>query len=185
MNELDITRAIERHIHGFAPGKVDVRPWSRAPLGERLPGFRIAEIQPDAGRPYWSFLTVGCWQSAVTSSLQAEFVLAANSGDGRHAETIAITAFYNCDYPLGLGGIVELGEPWIEGSSCDHVLVSLPYPYGPGLEIVEGTSIRYRWLLPITPDEASFGRIAGVEELERLFDASEMDFANPARASIV
>ena len=80
---------------------------------------------------------------------------------------------------------MEIGEPWIEGSACDHILVSLPYPYGPMFEEVPGTHVRYRWLLPITAREAAYACEFGVDELERHFESAEIDFANPARSSAV
>ena len=50
-----------------------------------------------------------------------------------------------------------MGQPLLPGASVNHVLVTLPYPYGPMLEDVEspvGTNIRVLWLLPITAAEA-------------------------------
>jgi hypothetical protein len=55
---------------------------------------------------------------------------------------------------------VNLGEPWLPGSACDHGLISLPYPWGPELE-------------------------DGLAALEERFQAARLDFTNPGRASVV
>lgn len=60
-------------------------------------------------------------------------------------------------YRLSIGQTVDIGRPWIEGSSADHLLVSLPYPYGPGLEHCEaaGRHVQVLWLVPIHRDRGT------------------------------
>ena len=59
---------------------------------------------------------------------------------------------------LDHGHTVPIGEPWLPGSACDHLLVSLPYPFGPELEMCrwDGGHARLLWLLPITEAERDF-----------------------------
>jgi Suppressor of fused protein (SUFU) len=47
------------------------------------------------------------------------------------------------------------------------------------------TAIRFLWLLPITNAEREYTKAFGVEALESKLDEAEIDFANPARPSVV
>ncbi len=64
-----------------------------------------------------------------------------------------------------------------------EMMISLPYPFGPDFERAPGA--RVLWALPITPAERLFGEQAGVEALERLFDASRIDAVDPFRPCVV
>lgn len=90
-------------------------------------------------------------------------------------------------YRLDLGKVVGIGDPWMEGSACDHLLVSLPYPYGPKLEWLRlpDTCIRFLWLMPVTAREGAFAELNGAEELEKKFDTAKPDYINPKRASVI
>ena len=48
--------------------------------------------------------------------------------------------------------IINIGRSWIDASTCDHLLVSLPFPLGPEFENVrvDAMQIRIIGLLPIT-----------------------------------
>jgi hypothetical protein len=52
--------------------------------------------------------------------------------DPRHVELLAMEADLHADarYRLRAGSAVNIGRPWMDGSRADHLLVSLPYPYG-------------------------------------------------------
>src|SRR5437763_16773349 len=88
---------------------------------------------------------------------------------------------------LDLGSIVSIGDPWMPGSICDHLLISIPYPYGPKLEWLRLPEIcvRFLWVLPITSREAAFVELNGLEPLEQKFDAATLDYLNPFRASVI
>jgi hypothetical protein len=90
-------------------------------------------------------------------------------------------------YRLDVGSVVNIGDPWMPGSQCDHLLVSVPYPYGPKLEWMKFPDIcvRFLWALPITPREAAFAELNGCEALEQKFDAARVDYLNSFRSSIV
>lgn len=89
---------------------------------------------------------------------------------------------------LAVGASINLGRPWVNGSSCKHFLISLPYPYGPDLgvcKIDEELTINYSWLLPITEKENQFLNNFGLEMLESRFDEYEIDAIDPLRLSVV
>src|SRR4029077_14484093 len=99
----------------------------------------------------------------------------------RHVELFTMAAFYHRAETLNLGQTFSIGEPWLEGSLCDHMLVSLPYPLGPDLENCCSGDMRLRlyWLLPITARERAFKIRHGQEELEQRFDAVGLEYWDP------
>ena len=88
---------------------------------------------------------------------------------------------------MDVGHTVPIGEPWLEDSLCDHFLVSVPYPYGPDVEMCrwDGGHARLLWLLPITEAERDFRSEHGLEALEARLDRAAINFADPLRGSIV
>ncbi|MFE5519143.1 suppressor of fused domain protein [Streptomyces virginiae] len=97
-------------------------------------------------------------------------------------------ANYHCGgHQLDLEHSVPIGEPWVPGSTCDHLLISLPYLHGPDLEHcpLPGGHARILWTLPVTAAEIGFRRRQGHEALEQLFDEAEINPIDPFRASVV
>jgi hypothetical protein len=90
-------------------------------------------------------------------------------------------------YGVWLGKTINIGRPWMDGSNCDHLLVSLPYTLGKDFEwcSVGEFAIRFLWLLPITAAEAEFLSLHGQEALEQKFDESGFNIYDSHRASIV
>jgi hypothetical protein len=86
----------------------------------------------------------------------------------------------------GIGHTVPIGEPWVPRSTCDHLLVSLPYPFGPDLELCDwdGDHARLLWLLPITEAERDIKAEHGLEALEQRFDDAAIKYWDPARSSV-
>jgi len=101
-----------------------------------------------------------------------------------------MNASYHCgpaEQRLDLGHSVPIGEPWLPGSACDHLLICLPYPIGPEFEVCEwdGGHARILWALPITAAERDFKREHGLELLEQRFDAVALEFWVTDRLSVV
>jgi hypothetical protein len=73
-----------------------------------------------------------------------------------------------------------------DGSAADHLLVSLPYPYGPALETCDlgERHVHFLWLVPITRAEANLVRTEGVDALERLLEQGDADVITPTRRSL-
>jgi hypothetical protein len=105
----------------------------------------------------------------------------------RHVELLFMTTWYHGREVLGTGHTFRIGEPWLPGSKCDCLLVSLPYPLGPKLEIcnVADWHLHFLWLLPITPTEREFKERNGLEALEQRFDACKLEYWVPERDSVV
>ena len=98
-----------------------------------------------------------------------------------------MAAWYHGQYALGLGHTFPIGEPWLPGSRCPFFLVSLPYPFGPELEVCNSADgqARILWLVPITAVERNFKAREGLEALEQRFDECRLEYWRPNRESVV
>ncbi len=81
---------------------------------------------------------------------------------------------------LGQGHTLPIGEPWLPGSAGDHLLVSLPYPFGPGLQTchVGDLHVDLLWLLPITATERQYKIEHGLEALDTRFEQAGLEYWN-------
>ncbi|WCD83875.1 hypothetical protein KPP03845_100194 [Streptomyces xanthophaeus] len=97
-----------------------------------------------------------------------------------------MTAYYHAGHRLDLGHSLPIGESWLTGSHCDHLLISLPYLHGPGLEQcpLQDGHARILWLLPVTAAEMAYRREHGHDALEQLFDEQGMVPTDPRRPSV-
>jgi hypothetical protein len=147
----------------------------------------VLEVSPTRdSNNLWVYCTAGT--GGVESAVQHEFVLLSSSPGERHVETLTMVSHYHrFESALGLGHIVTIGVSWAEGSGCNRLLMSLPYPFGPKFEWLRTPElvVRFLWALPITPEEAAFAKRDGVEELERRFDAAKLHYWDPQRQSVV
>ncbi|QTE03099.1 suppressor of fused domain protein [Streptomyces cyanogenus] len=85
------------------------------------------------------------------------------------------------------GYSLPIGEPWLPGSHCDHLLISPPHLHGSCLErcpLADGHA-RILWVMPVTTAEMEYRRTDGHEALERLFDEYAIVPTDPRRPSVV
>ena len=146
------------------------------------------ELSPTrASNNLWVYSTAGSDELRPNAE-GFEFVLLAPTSDERHVETLTMLAHYHrFESSVGLNHIVPIGDSWAAGSRCDRLLISLPYPYGPGLEWLRTGDLilQFLWALPITPEEAAFANQQGVESLEQRFDEAKLRYWDPLRQSVV
>lgn len=181
--------AVRNHVEGFWPDRPQEEfTWELGPIEERVPGFRVRRVAPVVSSEPWVYLTIGA-SSVGDEAGGVEFFLLAPSESPRHIETLAMVASFHADprYRLDLGATLNIGRPWAEGSPSDHLLVSLPYPFGPDLEWCEqdDRTVRILWLVPVSAAEARFASERGPDELERLFDAENVDVLALSRPSLI
>lgn len=181
--------AVEAHVREFFAGHaISIADYD---LGDRTPGaipeLRILEIGPGPRGSGWAYVSVGCWSMKNRAGHGLEFVVTAAARDQRFADVISMTAHYNLSHHIDAGHSLPLGEQWVPGSTCEHVLISPPYLHGPDLEHCElpGGHARILWLLPVTDAEIAFRREHGTEALEQLFDDAEINPLDPRRPSVV
>jgi hypothetical protein len=161
---------------------------------DRVPGVRMLEVSAGKRVDVVSYLTLGCWEAVQSLGVGCEFVLAAREPNEIHLETLAAAAIAHCGHPdqrLDRGSVVQLAAPWLPGSECDRLLVTLPYPYGPEMEYCRwkfrgnNNTARVLWLMPITAGEAAMVALDGVDALEARFEEVGVNFADPARSSAI
>ncbi len=102
-------------------------------------------------------------------------------------ELLAMLTYYHHNHHLDVGHTLPRGEPWVPGSTLDHVLLSLPYPLGEEFEICKRgeAHAHFTWALPITAAEREFKVNHGLEELEQRFDAAAIELWDERRPSVL
>ncbi|GGN62246.1 hypothetical protein GCM10010112_20180 [Actinoplanes lobatus] len=180
-------RSVREHYAGLFTGSpIAVLGPAPGPVRELVPGLRILSWTPSQGGRIYA--TVGLWDATQRDGHALEFLLHAPEADDEpHVELLTMVAYYHAsggDYRLGHGHTVRIGRGWLPGSACDHLLVSLPYPWGPELEActVPGGHARVLWLLPITRAEKELALRDGLEALEDRFEAAGIVPTDPLRA---
>jgi hypothetical protein len=183
------SRALLEHLRAYFAGRdVGILAPAAGPIHDLVPALHVLTVDPAQGRRLYT--TAGVWDATQNDGHGLEFVLHAPRADDRHVETLTMAAYYHAtggDYTLGLGHTVPIGRPWIPGSMCDHLLVSLPYPWEPELEtcIFPDGRIRVLWLLPITEQEKIFRHSHDLEALEQRLEAAAIIPTDPRRPSVV
>lgn len=151
--------------------------------------LRVVELSKLPKHPeQFVYATLGA--SKLTGAHPAlEFVLCCHTSSEQHVETLTLLSwfYYNPDHPLRVGSIVKIGRPWVLGSVCDRLLLSLPYPFGPEFEWMQigQTCVRFMWAVPITPTEAAYAVGNGTEALEQLFERANLNYLDPVRRTVV
>ena len=170
----------------FAGRAIEVFTWPTGPILEQNPHFRVLRVAPATSEDVWTYVSVGGW-AATSGDLGLEFVICTASAEDRAVELLAMTVFYNRGGKLNIGHTVPIGEPWLPGSGCDHLLVCLPFPYGPDLQTchVGDLHVEFLWLLPITELERDLKVASGLEVLESRFDEVGLKYWQTDRASVI
>jgi hypothetical protein len=185
-----LRRAVYDHATGFwANSVVSEEKWDEGPIEENVPGFKVLKLKSnEKGRPV-AYVTCGCFSVEAPDHIRHEFFLISPKVDNQHVETLTMLANFHADkkYRLDVGSIVSIGAPWMEGSKCNHLLISIPYPYGPKLEWLKTDTacIRFLWALPITEREAGFAELHGFSALEERFDSARLNYLDIFRPSAI
>ena len=186
MAEADTNEVIRQHMRQFFAGhRYEEHVWTLGPAQDELPRLRALEFAPGPKTGLWVYVTAGAWEARNDPRL--EFLIAAPEQDQRHVELLFMATWYHGREGLGTGHTLPIGEPWLPGSACEFFLVSLPYPFGPKLEVCNFRDwhLHVLWLLPITKAEREFKVKEGLEALEKRFDACALEYWIPDRASVV
>ena len=164
-----------------------MKVWPLGPMKHAHPGFHVLEFAPGPRSRLWNYVSVGALEVDAANSSKLEFLLCTDEPNERCVELVTMTAWYHSSYGLGMGHTMPIGEPWLPAASCDHFLVSRPYPYGPDLEIVpmDGDHAHVLWLLPITKEEREYKVTHGLEALEQLFESNGIEYWVLQRPSVV
>jgi hypothetical protein len=181
---------ITSHYAAFwGPSRVSVTRPSERVLGF-LRELRIAEVKPRGRSDMWCFASIGAWYGTCESNHNLEFVAVARDRSQPVKDKLALVAQYQAGAMasrLDVGHTVPIGSGWMPGSPLDHVLISLPYLWGPRLEdlVLPDRHIRVLWVVPIHAIEAQYRHAKGLEALERRFEDARLDYLDPRRRPVV
>lgn len=184
----DVCGALEEHVRRFFHDRsVEVFTWTAGPILDQNPHFRVLRVAPQTPGDVWTYVSVGGWAETADTNRGLEFMICTESEDPRAIDLLAMTVYYHRGGMLDLGHTLPIGEPWLPGSPCDSLLVSLPYPFGPDLQTchVGDRHVEFLWLIPITDAERSWKVSAGLEALESRFDEVGLKYWQATRASVV
>jgi hypothetical protein len=184
----EVCDALAEHVRRyFGSRRVDVFTWTAGPIQAANPHFRVLRIAPREPNELWQYVSIGGWAATADQDHGLEFVLTSPYETPRAVELLAMIVYYHDGGRLALGHTAPIGEPWLPGSRCDHLMVSLPYPFGPALQRchVGYRHVDFLWLLPITKAERDFKAANGQEELERRFDAAGLRYWEVERESVI
>lgn len=185
-----VSDGFRTHLNRFWPDRPHEEfEWTLGPIRETLPSFRVDRVSPTTTSDPWIYITVGAWEATPSELHGTEFLLLSPTENALHVELLAMVANLHADprYRLKVGSTINIGRPWLEDSPSDHLLVSLPYPFGPALEIceLEERHLRVLWLVPITAAEANLVHTDGLEALELLLEQPGVDVLAASRRSVV
>jgi len=150
-------------------------------------GFSVLEVTPNARYSMFCYCTVGMSVDRIDDNL-IELVLYSPRPNNSIVELLIFCASYHRNkLQLNIHHTVNIGQPWLDNSKCDHGFISLPYLDGDQLEIFTfgGQTIHCYWFIPITEKERDYKIDNGCEALEQLFEEKQIDYLNPNRESVV
>ncbi len=164
--------------------------WKTGPISQAYKNFSVMEIEPIEKQEEWVYITLGASELHSPNHERLEFFILSPTQDKIHIDTLAMLANFHADFSYGgvyLGRVIEIGRPWMNNSSCEYFLVSLPYATGKEFELFENDlyKIRFLWLLPITYSESMYALKYGQERLEYKLEEMSVDYLNPQRKSVV
>jgi Suppressor of fused protein (SUFU) len=189
VTDVDAQSAIEAHLrHGFPGQRVVVQGWRTDAMS--APHVRVLRVDPETRGGLWLHVSSGASVpvgDAAGSSEGSEFVLVTPFKTLRAVELLAMVVYFHGVQELTVGDTVSVGEPWLPGSTCGHLLVSSPYLLADELWTLPlpGRTVHFRWVIPITAKERAYAAERGLEALEQRFEEAGLEYWDPHRASVV
>jgi hypothetical protein len=186
-NAEKLTPLRDHYLQFFRGHECSEWTWERGPMIKLAPSFRVLRFAPGTRTGLWSYISLGASLLSQPNTKRLEFVLMTEESTPRAVELVTMVAHYHHDLSLGMFHSMPIGEPWLDGATCDHFLISLPYPFGEELEVFEhgGQTVQTLWLLPITKAELEFKKTNGVDALEELFEKTVIEYWRIDRESAV
>jgi Suppressor of fused protein (SUFU) len=194
---VDGQSAIETHLrHGFPGQRVVVQGWRTDAMS--APHVRVLRVDPESRGGLWLHVssgaslpttgpTAGPTEGSAGGTEGSEFVLVTPFKTLRAVELLAMVVYFHGVQALSVGDIVSVGEPWLPGSTCGHLLVSNPYLLADELWrlALPGRTVHFRWVIPITAKERAYAAERGLDALEQRFEEAGLEYWDPHRDSVV
>lgn len=186
----DLHAQIRRHYDKYwGAGRIEEIHWTPGPIATRLPQLHIARVAPSREGEPWTLATIGMSEVDADHNHGIELVAMAPDAGAAVIFNLGMLAHYHAGPAgnrLGLGHTVPIGQGWVDGSALEHVLISLPYPWGPKLELCQlgRRLVRVLWALPIYEAERRLKVRHGLEALEQRLEAASVNPLDPRRPSV-
>lgn len=182
--------AVEAHLRrGFPGQRVITQGWQTGAIAESNPDIRVLRVDPETRGGLWLHVSSGAWASTAGQAqpIGHEFVLVTPFKTLRAVELLVEVVYYHGVQPLNVGDTVPIGEPWLPGSGCTHLLISAPYLLADELWSlrVGHREIRLLWTIPITVAERDYVTQYGLDALEERFESAGLEYWDPHRSSVV
>lgn len=190
MQVLDSNRYIyqlELHYQQYFGVEGRKKVLNKGPQEKLHSGFYVLEIPPNERHSVFIYCTVGMSADRLDDNLIELFAFSPKA-DEKLVELMTYTASYHrAGLPLNLHHTVNIGQPWLDNSNCDHAFISLPYLDNQELRLFnfDDHEIHCYWLIPITVAERDYKIENGSEALEQLFEEKGLDYINPDRKCVV
>jgi hypothetical protein len=189
MSSRPLIEAIRAHLaHVFPERALETLVWEEGGVVPNLPDLAVLRVAPAAGGTAWLHASAGASEPPMEDGYGIEFLLLAPSADKLATKLVAMVANLHADprYPLSLGQVLEIGQPWLPGASADHLLVSLPTLFDPELEWLSDRerNVRFAWLVPITAREADFISRNGWDSFEDKLADQDPDLVDLQRPGL-
>ena len=188
VTDVDAQSAIEDHLrHGFPGQRVVVQGWRTDAMS--APHVRVLRVDPETRGGLWLHVSSGASQPppagrpARPAPEGSEFVLVTPFKTLRAVELLAMVVYFHGVQELSVGDTVSVGEPWLPGSACGHLLVSNPYLLADELWTLPlpGRTVNFRWVIPITAKERAYAAERGLDALEQRFEEAGLEYWDPHR----
>lgn len=179
--------ALRQHVESYFGKQGKALTLDYGPTEKLHPDFYVLEFVPNDRHKLFCYCTIGMSADRQDDNL-IELVLYSAKPGKAIVELLTYCASYHRNkLPLNIHHTVNIGQPWLGDSKCDHGFISLPYLDGPDLELFNfgGKTIHYYWYIPITEKEKDYKIENGCEALEQLFEEKQIDFLNPNRESLI
>lgn len=148
----------------------------------KYPDFAVLKYCPNEDFPLYRYVTLG--MSSNYEQKPIELYMLSQYENDLIVDILTWVAFYHKrNEKFGMSDIINLGEPWHEGSKCDYGLISFPHIDSP--EFKNCGDVSCLWLLPITQKECEFANKEGVFALEKKFSECELKFVDFYRDSSI
>jgi hypothetical protein len=190
MSSPSLVEAVRAHLARVFPGRaLETQVWDEGGIVVNLPELAVVRVAPAASGGPWLWVSAGASDPPMEDGYGIELLLLAPTPEKLATKLVAMVANLHADarYPLSLGQVLEIGQPWLPGASADHLLVTLPTIFDPELEWLSDRerNVRFIWLVPITRSEADFARQHGYVALQEKLGAAQVDVTALVRESAV
>jgi len=122
---------ILEHYRAFwGAERIEEVHWTPEHTASRLPRLSHRQNPAAAVDEPWVFASIGAWRATGGEPHGFEFVAVSRGQSARVTQRLAMVAYHHAGRPenrLAAAHTLPIGEGWIEGSTLESVLVSLPY----------------------------------------------------------